>query len=762
MTMTTEPRTAPVIRLDGREKVTGVGRYAADMTMTGLLHGRFRYAEIAHARIKRLDTSKAKALPGVMAVLTEADVPDLRYGLFIKDRPLFAKGVVRWEGEVVAAVAALTPEIAKRAVELIEIDYEPLPVVTDIEAALAPGATLVHEDWESYWTDEKLVRSGNEASRSTIVKGDAAAAMATADVVVKGRYVAAGSQAAPIEPRAVLAEWKGDRVTIWSSTQVPFAARALVSETLGLPQNKIRVIVPHLGGGFGAKCEGHFEPQVAALARAARRPVKVVFSRREEFLAPDHRREGMVVELETGAMRDGTIVARRGRVITENGAYSADEPLITQLATIFAAGPYNTPNLDILGQCAYTNTQPSGSVRAPGAPQAAWAIEQHMDEIATALGMDPVALRRKNLLRNGDASPTSQVMEAIRAVETLDKAAELIGWGEPLPDDEGIGIACAWWPSFPMATSAFVKINADGSPTIITGAQECGTGAVMTLPILAGEILGIDPSEFSLVYQDTESGPWDGGAGGSQTLFNNGRAVSDAAMDVRRQLLKLAADELEAAEDDIELADGQARVKGSPTRFVTIAALADKAQSSQLLVGRGWGEVPPTPTSETASCVGRLGAESFAAPTFGTHAVRVKVDRDTGVVRVLKVVAAHDSGYVVNRTGAAGQVTGGVVMGLGQALTEGTQISTEGRVRNAHLLDYKLQTMADVPEITVWFTDTAVPDAGPKGSKGIGEPPCIPTPGAVANAIAAATGARVRELPATPGRIWSALREGQA
>lgn len=762
MTMTANGRAKPTIRLDGREKVTGVGRYAADMTLTGLLHGRFRFADIGHARIRRLDTAKARALPGVVAVITEADVPDLRYGLFIKDRPLFAKGIVRWEGEVVAAVAALTPEIAKRAVELIEIDYEPLPVITDIEAALAPGAQLVHSDWESYWQDEKVVRHGNEASRSTIVKGDADAAMATADVVVKGRYVAAGSQAAPIEPRAVLAEWHGDRVQIWSSTQVPFAARALVSETLGLPENKIRVTVPHLGGGFGAKCEGHFEPQVAALARAARRPVKVVFSRREEFLAPDHRREGMVVELETGAMRDGTIVARRGRVITENGAYSADEPMITQMATIFAAGPYNTPNVDIMGQCAYTNTQPSGSVRAPGAPQAAWALEQHMDELARALDMSPVELRRRNLLRNGDESPTRQVMEQIRAIETLDKAAELIGYGERLPDDEGIGIACGWWPSFPMATSAFVKINADGSPTIITGAQECGTGAVMTLPILAGEILGIDPSEFSLVYQDTESGPWDGGAGGSQTLFNNGRAVSAAAMDVRSQLLKLAADELEAAEDDIELAGGQARVKGSPSRFVTIAALADKTQGTQLLVGKGGGEVPPTPSSDALSCVGRLGAESFAAPTFGTHAVHVKVDRDTGVVRVLKVVAAHDSGYIVNQSGAAGQVTGGVVMGLGQALSEGTQISPEGRVRNAHLLDYKLQTMADVPDITVWFTDQPVSDAGPKGSKGIGEPPCIPTPGAVANAIAAATGARVRELPATPGRVWAAIREGRA
>ena len=751
-----------IIRLDGNEKVTGVGRYAADLNMTGLVHGRFKYADIGHARIRRLDTSKAKALSGVLAVITAADVPDVRYGLFIKDRSLFATDVVRWEGEIVAAVAALTEDIARRAVELIEVDYEPLPVVANLDAALAPGARLIHENWASYATDDRVVRDGNVASRSTVVKGDADAAMATADFVVTGRFVADGSQGAPIEPRAIAAEWRGDKVTIWSSTQVPFAARSLVAETLRLPENRIRVTVPHLGGGFGSKCEGHFEPQVAALARAAGRPVKVVFSRREEFLAPDHRREAMIIELESGVMRDGTIVARRGRVVTENGAYSADEPLITQMAVMFAAGPYRIANINLTGLCLYTNTQPSGSIRAPGAPTVAWALEQHMDEIARATDIDPVELRRRNLLRDGDEGPTRQILESIHAVETLDKAAELIGYGEPLPADEAIGFGCGWWPSFPMASGAYVKINADGSPTIITGAQECGTGAVMTLPILAGEVLGIDPSEFSIVYQETETGPWDGGAGGSQTLFNNGRAVTEAAKEVREQLLKLAADSLEANPVDIELVDGKARIKGSPGRFTTIAQLAATAQNDRLLIGKGSGTPPPTPASDASGCVGRLGVESFAAPTFATHAVRVKVDRETGVTRVVQVVAAHDSGAIVNNVGAAGQVTGGVVMGIGQALTEGTQIGPDARVRNAYLLDYKLQTSADAPDITVYFTNLAAPDAGPKGSKGLGEPPCIPTPGAIANAIAGATGARVRQLPASPYRVWAAIQEVKA
>ncbi|MFI5254827.1 MAG: xanthine dehydrogenase family protein molybdopterin-binding subunit, partial [Candidatus Limnocylindrales bacterium] len=487
------------IRHDGREKVTGIGRYTADLTLTGLLHGRFKYAETAHARILRLDTSKAKALPGVFAVITAADVPDVRHGLFVKDRSLFARDVVRWEGEVVAAVAALTPAIARAALDLIEVDYEPLPAMTDLEAAMRPDAPLVHEGWQDYETDENLVHDRNVASRSGIVKGDTDAAMAAADVVVKGRYVADGSQAAPIEPRAIMAEWQVDRVTIWSSTQVPFAARDLVCETLGLPSHKVRVLVTHLGGGFGGKCEGHFEPHVAALARAAGRPVKVVFSRREEFVAPDHRRERMILDLETGVRRDGTILARRARLVFDNGAYSADEPYITQMALQFTAGPYRIPNVELWGHCVYTNTQPSGSVRAPGAPTVAWAVEQHMDEIATAIDLDPVELRRRNLLRDGDESATRQVMTEIRALETLESAVSAIGYGRPLPEGEAIGIACGWWPSFPMASGAYVKLNKDGSGTVVTGAQECGTGAVMTLPILAAEVLGMKPEDFSIV-----------------------------------------------------------------------------------------------------------------------------------------------------------------------------------------------------------------------------------------------------------------------
>ena len=746
-----------LVRQDGPDKVTGAGRYAADLTVTGMLHGAFRMAGVPHARIRSLDTSAALALPGVHAIITAADVPDVRYGAYLKDRTLFARDVVRWEGELIAAVAAATPEIAAQAAALIDVDLEILPAVTDLEAAMRPGAQPVHTAWPTYQADENLVREVNVASRSTVVKGDAAAGMAEADIVVSDRYVADGSHAVPIEPRAIVAEWHGDHVTIWSSTQVPFPVRSGVAETLGMPENRIRVIVPHLGGGFGAKCEVGFEPQVAALSKAAGRPVKVVFSRREEFLLPDHRRERMIMEFETGVRQDGTIVARRARLIIDNGAYSMDEPYLGQMAAMFAVGPYRVPNVDVTAEVVYTNTQPSGSVRAPTGPTTCWALEQHHDVVAERLGLDPVEFRRRNLVREGDTGPTGQVFERIGVIETLEHAAAAIGWGQPLPDGEAFGIATGWWPSFPGASGAHLTINADGSATLVTGAQECGTGSVMALPILAAEILGMRPDEFKILYQDTDAGPYDGGASGSQTTFNNGRAVIAAATDVRDQLLDLAADFLEANRADLELVDGMARVKGSQTSSVSIAELASQAAGAGLLLGRGSGQPPPTPAADTASCVGRLGAESFAAPTFFTHAARVKVDRDTGVVRVLEIAASHESGLVINPIGAAGQIHGGVAMGIGQALSEGVLLSDDGRQRNPYLLDYKLQTVADMPPISVDFVDAPSPTGGPKGLKGIAEPPCVPTPGAIANAIARASGIRVHELPMSPERVWRAV-----
>ncbi len=756
MSIAKVPRASEFLRQDGKEKVTGSGRYTADLTLTGQLHAKFRYADHTHARIVSIDASRARALPGVFAVLTHEDVPEVLYGDLAKDRRLFARERVRFEGDVVAAVAALTPEIAAEAAAAVEIDYEPLPAVSDIEAALAEDAPLIHEGWASYEADEELRRDGNVLGYSTVVKGDADAAIAGADVVVKSRYVSDASQGAPIEPRALLAQWQGDRVTVWSSTQVPYAARSGVARVLQLPESHVRIVVPLLGGGFGSKCDFHFEGHVAALARAAGRPVKLVFTREEEFIAPDHRREGMVIELETGARRDGTLVARRGRLVLDGGAYCGEGGFFAQLAAMHACGPYAIENVNVEATLVNTNNQPSGSIRAPTAPQVCWALEQHMDELAGELELDPIGLRRRTLVQEGDEGPTRQVFGPIAMRETLDRAVEMVAPDGDLPEDEAIGVSCGWWPSFGNPSGAYVKLNADGSGTIVTGAQENGSGAVMALPLLAAEVLGMEPSSFSILYQDTDAAPWDAGSSGSQTTMNSGRAVVAAAAEVREQLLDLAAEKLEVAREDLELVGGRVQVVGSPAKAVEILELAG---SGEPLIGKGSGPVPENPPCDAEGCLGRLGMESFLEPQVFTHAARVKVDRETGVVRVLHVAAAHDSGVIVNRLGATGQVYGGIVMGIGQALLEASQLDEDGRQRNPHLLDYKLVTASDTPRIDIAWIETPAVNGGPNGSRGVGEPPTVPTPGAIANAIARVVGGRVKELPMTPERVWAAAAE---
>jgi len=439
--------------------------------------------------------------------------------------------------------------------------------------------------------------------------------------------------------------------------------------------------------------------------------------------------------------------------VLDKGAYCGEGGFLGQMAAMHACGPYVIDHVWVEAFLNYTNNQPSGSVRAPTAPQVCWGLEQHMDEVAAAIGMDPVELRRRSLIEEGAEGPTRQIFEKVGAKDTLERAVEMIGYDAALPDDEAIGVAVGWWPCMPAPSGAYVQLNGDGSGMIITGAQENGTGAVMAMPAFVAQELGMRPEDFTILYQDTAAAPWDMGSCGSQTTFNSGRAVLAAAGEVREALLEAGADSLEADPSDLELADGNVRVKGSPDRSVSIAELA----GGGTIHGKGSGEVPEAATGDTGGCVGRLGNETFLAPQLITQAAHVKVDRETGVVRVLRVAAAHDSGRILNKMGADGQVYGGVVMGVGLALSEGTMLDDQGRQRNPHLLDYKLMTCSDAPEIEVTWVE--YDSVGPRGSKGVGEPPQVPTAGAIGNAIAKVLGSRVRQMPMTPERVWRAAQE---
>ena len=712
------------IRPDGREKVTGAGRYTADLVSTGMAHAAFRYADHPHARILRIDTTKARALSGVVAVITQDDLPDVRFGGLVQDRTLFAKDVVRFEGEIVAGVAALTETAAAEAARLIEVEYEPRPALMDFVSAMDPDAPLVHADWASYERDEQMVADGNTISYATIVKGDADAAMASADVVVKSRYESDASQGVPIEPRAVLAEWRGDQVTIWSSTQVPYAARSGVAQTLRIPEANVRVVVPLLGGGFGAKCDLHFEAQVAALARAARRPVRLVFSREEEFRAIAQRREGIVMEFETGAMRDGRLVARKARLVLDKGAYCGEGGFLGQMAAMHACGPYVIDAIAVESFLNYSNRQPSGSVRAPTAPQVCWGLEQHMDEVAEELGVDPVELRRRTLIEEGAEGPTRQVFDEIGVKQTLERAVEMIGYERDLPEDEAIGVAVGWWPSGPAPSGAYIHLNGDGSGTIVTGAQENGSGAVMAMPTFVAEELGMEPENFTLLYQDTAAANWDMGSCGSQTTFNSGRAVLAAAADVRDQLLDAAAAELEADREDLELAEGHVRMKANPEAALPLMACgaiinannAGLPEDLDVTLNARYVYRPPFEVPDVEKKYGNL-TLTYAAQI---HAVLVEVDPETGVYEVVEYAAVDDCGARIHPQIIEGQVMGATAHALGAATHEAFTYDDDGNLLTPNFYDYHVPHALDMPPLRTGYIESPSPFTA-LGTKGMGE-----------------------------------------
>ena len=743
-------------RMDAPGKVSGTAVYAADFALPGMLYGAVLRSREPHARLARIDVSRAARLPGVRAVITASDAPDVRYGGSVKDETVFAGDRIRFAGQPMAAVAATSLEAATEALAAIDVDYQALPPILDVAAALAPGAPLVHEGWAGYTALPILHRDGNVCNRARIVVGDVERGFEEADRIFEHRFTTPSVHQGYTEPRAAVAQWdSGGQVTVWSNTQLPFEIQTTLSEILQVPSSKVRVIVPGIGGGFGGKLRVGVEHFAALLARKTGRAVKVMTTTEDELTAA-YARQPAIVELKTGVTSDGRITAREGRLWFDTGAFAGSGPGVASVATLMLAGPYRIPNLLLEGYAVYTNKTNFGSFRAPSGPQANFAVESQMDAIADALGLDPLDFRLKNIVREGEEGPTGQVLTAVGLEECLLRAADAIGWRDRRPaPGRGKGLACGWWTTTGGSSGVYVKVNPDGTVALNTGAAEIGTAALTGAAQVLAEDLGIRLADINVVSADTLSTPFDFGAQGSRTAFAVGNACRAAVAELKRQLFTLAARHLGVDESALALRDG-AVIAAAEDRRATLAELARLSQASGGgLIAHGTFIAPPT--AYDAKRVEGHVYPAFHSPSFHAHAVDLSVDAETGEITLHRYVVAQDVGFAMNPAYIEGQIEGGVAQGLGQALSEEI-VYEHGHVVNANLTDYKMPTALDVPRVeSILVQHPSL--VGPYGAKGVGEPPSIEPPAAVANAVASAVGVRITSLPITSEKVALALHE---
>jgi CO/xanthine dehydrogenase Mo-binding subunit len=736
-----------VPRIDALSKVTGEALYTADVSLPGMLYGFAKRSPHPHARIIRIDTRRAEALAGVKAVITAEDVPDVLIGLKLRDLPILARREVRFAGEKVAAVAAVDEETAREAIELIDVEYETLPAVTDVNEAMKERSVLVHENLHTYSGLPAPAKETNIFFHESYSKGNAAQAFAQADIVMEHSFTTPIVHQGYMETHAAMVDVSPDgAVTVWSSDKVPFRVRSLMAEIIGLPITRVRVIPSFVGGDFGGKGMIFDEPLCYYLAHKSGRPVKMVMSRHEEFLAASPR-HASIIRLKAGVKRSGEIAAWEASAVFDSGAYAAFKPQVGLGGTKKLGGTYRIPDVRIDGYYVYTHTLPCGHCRAPGDPQASFAVESFIDMLAARLKLDPLQFRWMNSLEDGDLSPTGEPWRGINIKETMSAAVEASGWGKPKPNKYyGVGIACAERPTGTGESSAVVIVNGDGSVNIISGASDPGTGARTVLCQIVAEVLKLPMERITINLVDTDSAPYDQGAGGGRTTFVAGQAASRAAIEVRKELIASAAKLLncpaESAQESIDVADGFLFLKSDATKKVSYSQAVKAVKKSQIM------------SEEVFAC------NEMDDTCFTTHVAEVEVDPERGYVEVKRVTAAHDIGFAINPAAAEGQIEGGIVQGVGFALLEETQ-RLDGHVANPTLADYKLCTSADVPEIVTLMIEGS-PGAGPYNAKSIGELPTCPVAPAVANAIFDAIGVRITDLPITGEKIIKALKESGA
>jgi len=745
-------------RVYGGEKVAGLTRFAGDVALPGLLHARLVTSPHPHARIVSIDTATARAVPGVVGVLTGRDLPLAHPSAGSRNRAPLALEEVFFAGHPVAAVVAQTEAIAEDAAALVAIEWEELPALPDMLAAMRPDAPRVgpggggdtEEELsmhgaEAGAADETAPEGPNIATTSHLTRGDVEAGLREADVVIERTYTTSMLHQGYLEPRAAVAAMDAlGQVTVWSSTQALFFTRAEVAEALGLPEHRVRVIAMPIGGGFGGKFV-LLEPLVAALAVAVRRPVSLVLTRNEEFLvttpAPLSR-----FEVALGARRDGTLTALRARVLFDAGAW-AGAPL--SIACLLLSSYYRVANLDVRGIEVRTHKPGCGAYRAPGAPQATFAIESAMSELAARLGLDPLALRLRNAVAEGDPTGTGRPWPRIglrECLEALQRARGGATRARPAKADvvRGVGVAVGGWMGGVEPASAVCRVNGDGSLSVIVGSVDM-SGTNTGLVQITAEAFGAAPERVRVVNADTESAPYAGASGGSKITYTVGAAVKAAAEDARRQVLAIAAAHLEAAEADLEITDGRVAVRGVPDRGVSIAELARMATEFggkyEPIFGRG------------------ASATTARAPGFAAHLAEVEVDRATGEARLVRYVVAQDVGRAINPAAIEGQIRGAVAQSVGWGVLEQIAYDDSGRLLSGTLMDYALPRSTQVPpEVEVILVEVPS-ERGPFGARGVGEPPVVAGAAAIANAIADATGVRLTALPITAEAIAAALRE---
>ena len=763
-----------VPRIDARQKVTGAAIFADDIQFgDSLLHARIKRSPHPHALLRKIDTTRARALPGVKAVVTGEDFPR-HIGLYLQDRHIFCRDRVRYVGDPVAGVAATSPEIAQKALDLIDVDYEVLEPVLDPELGTRSEAAVLHPDLGQYVVAGFIFpKAGtNISNHFKIRKGDVESAWGECAAIVEHKYRIPHIQHVPIEPHVAVAlvEQSGE-ITLWGSSQSPFAQRNLIAQSMGISQSRMRVIAPLVGGGFGSKAGVSMEALVVAIAaKVPGRSVKLLLTREEEFYTA-FVRQGLVSHFKMGCDAQGRLLAMENVFYWDGGAYTEYGVNVTRAAGYSSSGPYEVPNIKTDSYCVYTNHPVGGPMRGFGMPEMHAGLEQCIDELALKVGMDAVEFRRINCLKSGSSLPTGSKMHPTGLPVCIEKTAEAIGWGKKAPPSapnkrRGKGLALMWKaPAMPpnAGSSAWVELAEDGTVTVGVGGQEIGQGVFTVAAQMAAAALGVPYESVRIAWPvDTRYSPYEWQTVASRLTWSMGNAIVNAARDAKRQILGTVGEAWEETPEDLDIVNGVVisykTEKEIPLKNLAIYGLPkpnDQGWRGGPVIGRG--NFMPTYVTGLNAETGQ-GERAVVHYTTGAQAVELEVDLDTGRIEILRGVSAFDVGKAINPAQVKAQMEGGFVQGMSSALFESLNLK-DGVVRSPSFVDYRIATTADAPRDLQSFIVEEAQDDGPWGARGIGEHSMVPTIPAIANAIYDAVGVRLEGPPFTAEKVYLAMLE---